>query len=303
MFKKRTLPECNVHMFIYFWPCNLDVLVILSWGKEKGWLFWGGRLILKGKERWHKRLKEQEGEAALLRDGWRLIKVFVIAGEMSRGEQDEQKDERARDGVKRRGDVKRDGEGFRGHNNDKMTRGWSKHGSCLPTGEGEWERRWRDWRRRGDSRLKGHSVYGEKKRLRDIDVWREERDEERQLGMESWPLALKREKDDEAKEGQRWWEPERGTTNTERGKEGRKRRIVEGKSEREAEIQWEYSLHCTQAVLWSFGVRSAANVLFLNPDEGVYGDWKKRQNDQGFICVGTQGKGEKEAQGNRWVHC
>ena len=37
---------------------------------------------------------------------------------------------------------------------------------------------------RGDSRLKGHSVYGEKERLRDIDVRREERDEERQLGME-----------------------------------------------------------------------------------------------------------------------
>ena len=32
---------------------------------------------------------------------------------------------------------------------------------------------------------------------------REERDEERQLGMEREPLALKRERDDEAKEGQK----------------------------------------------------------------------------------------------------
>lgn len=53
----------------------------------------------------------------------------------------------------------RDGEGFRGRNNDKTTRGRSKHGSCLPTGEGG---RWRSLlRRRGDSRQKGHSVHGE----------------------------------------------------------------------------------------------------------------------------------------------
>ena len=103
-------------------------------------------------------------------------------------------DRERQSGGGRRGDVKRDGEGFRGHNNDKMTRGWSKHGSCLPTGEAEWERWRRVWRRRGDSRLKGHSVYGEKQRLRDIDVRREERDEDRQLGMERRPLALKREK-------------------------------------------------------------------------------------------------------------
>lgn len=32
---------------------------------------------------------------------------------------------------------------------------------------------------------------------------REERDEERQLGMERRPPALKRERDDEAKEGQK----------------------------------------------------------------------------------------------------
>lgn len=51
--------------------------------------------------------------------------------------------------------------------------------------------------------LKGHSVYGEKERLRDIDVRREERDEERQLGMERRPLALNRERDDEAKKGQK----------------------------------------------------------------------------------------------------
>lgn len=42
---------------------------------------------------------------------------------------------------------------------------------------------------------------GEKERLRDIDVRREERDEKRQLGMEGGPLALKRERNDEAKEG------------------------------------------------------------------------------------------------------
>lgn len=39
--------------------------------------------------------------------------------------------------------------------------------------------------------------------MRDIDVRREERDEERQLGMERGPLAVKRERDDGAKEGQR----------------------------------------------------------------------------------------------------
>lgn len=39
--------------------------------------------------------------------------------------------------------------------------------------------------------------------MRDIDVRREEKDEERQLGIERAPLALKREKDDEAKMGQK----------------------------------------------------------------------------------------------------
>ncbi len=39
--------------------------------------------------------------------------------------------------------------------------------------------------------------------MRDIDVRREESDEERQLGMKRRPLALKREEDDEAKEGQK----------------------------------------------------------------------------------------------------
>ncbi|CAJ1079205.1 Hypothetical predicted protein [Xyrichtys novacula] len=51
-------------------------------------------------------------------------------------------------------------------------------------------RRWRVCRQRGDSRLKGHSVYQEEERLRDIDVRREERDEERQLGMKRDPLVL-----------------------------------------------------------------------------------------------------------------
>lgn len=37
----------------------------------------------------------------------------------------------------------------------------------------------------------------------EIDVRREERDEERQPGIERRPLALKREKDDEAKKGQK----------------------------------------------------------------------------------------------------
>lgn len=89
--------------------------------------------------------------------------------------------------------------------------------------EKEWERWRRVWRRWGDSRLKGHSVYGEKERLRDIDVQREERDEERQLGMERGPLALKRERVDEAKEGQKWWEPESGE-NSHGGKRGREER-------------------------------------------------------------------------------
>lgn len=71
----------------------------------------------------------------------------------------------------RRRDTKRDGEGFRGHNNDKMTRGWSKHGSCLSTGEGERERWQRVWRQRVDSRLKGHSVYGGRRRDWGILMW------------------------------------------------------------------------------------------------------------------------------------
>lgn len=41
-----------------------------------------------------------------------------------------------------------------------------------------------------------------KERLRDIDVKREERDEERQLGMERRLLALPRERNDEANERQ-----------------------------------------------------------------------------------------------------
>lgn len=72
-----------------------------------------------------------------------------------------------------------------------------------------------------------------KERLRDIDVRREERDEERQLGMERRLLALKRERDDEAKEREmmRAWEGK----NSHRGrrKEGRRKKLVWGKRERE----------------------------------------------------------------------
>ena len=46
-------------------------------------------------------------------------------------------------------------------------------------------------------------MYGEKERWRDIDVRREERVEERQSGLEKGPLAMKRERDDEGKEGQK----------------------------------------------------------------------------------------------------
>lgn len=187
-------------------------------------------------------------------------------------------------GGERRRDAKRDGEEFRGHNNDKMTRGWSKHGSCLPTGQGEWERWRRGRRRRGDSRLKGHSVYGEKERLRDIDVRREESDEERQLGMERGPLAVKRERDDGAKEGQRAmrtmgaWEGE----NSHGGRdEGRKRSVGESRR-REAEIQWEYGVHCTEAVLWYSGnmrdpVCSKSTVFLIQMRESTgteRGDWE-----------------------------
>lgn len=53
--------------------------------------------------------------------------------------------------------------------------------------------------------------------MRDIDVRREERDEERQLGMERGPPAVKRERDDGEKETWKRWEPERGG-NSHRGK-------------------------------------------------------------------------------------
>lgn len=187
--------------------------------------------------------------------------------------------------------------GFRGHNNDKMTRGWSKHGSCLPTGEAEWERWRRVWRRRGDSRLKGHSVYGENERLRDIDVRREERDEERQLGMEREPLALKRERDDEAKEGQKWWEPERRGKQSQREEmEGRK----EETREREAEIQWEYRLHRTEACFFDaldkkmqdrWEVHSAANVLvFIQMREST--GRERRRDREAWVIYPSVGREE-----------
>lgn len=60
----------------------------------------------------------------------------------------------------------------------------------------------RVWRQSGDGRLKGHSVYGKNERLKDIDVRREDRDEGRQPGMETGPLARGGERDDEVKSGQ-----------------------------------------------------------------------------------------------------
>lgn len=50
-----------------------------------------------------------------------------------------------------------------------------------------------------DSRLKGYCLRGEE-RLRDIDVGRKKRDEERQFRMERGLLALKGEAADEAEE-------------------------------------------------------------------------------------------------------
>lgn len=58
-------------------------------------------------------------------------------------------------------------------------------------------------RQSGNCRMKGHSIGGKMKKMRNIDVRRGDTDEERQLGVERGPLASKRERDEEVKNGQK----------------------------------------------------------------------------------------------------
>lgn len=97
------------------------------------------------------------------------------------------------------------------------------------------------WRQKGDSRRKGNSVYWEKERLKDIDVGRQKRDEQRQLTMERTLLALKREG------GGGGWAMEQGNDESlrgglksqreEKGQRGQKKHLKVKERNRGAEIQ------------------------------------------------------------------
>lgn len=136
---------------------------------------------------------------------------------------------------------------------------WWRHGSCVPTRDGG--RWWRVWRQKGDSGRKRNSVYWEKERLKDIDVGRQERDEQRQLTMERTLLALKREGGGGLGNGAgEWWEPERGFKVT----EGRERAVgakEAHESKREKQRSW------NPMRLWSLLLRGSCLMLWEDEQE------------------------------------
>lgn len=79
-----------------------------AWVKQNDWekrgLHAKGRVIFTGKDRCHFALNESDGEAAFLRDGWRVIEVFVITREIRGGEWDEPRDRQKRDRAKEQGE-------------------------------------------------------------------------------------------------------------------------------------------------------------------------------------------------------